>query len=86
MKLAKRVRAAALMDTSVGAHGRKERAEETSAEQAGHALRAHPWQDSSTLSLASHGLLVQLIWRYDLDAPAETISPRWGYRISTTNS
>ena len=76
VRLAKRARAATLADTSVGSHGRKERAEETCAEQAGHVWRAHPWQDSSTLSLASHEMLVQLIWRYDLDAPAGLQPPR----------
>ncbi len=33
-----------VMDTSLGAHGRKERADETCVQQAGHVLRAHPWQ------------------------------------------
>ena len=68
-KLAKEVRARLLADTSMGAHTRRERAEETSVQQAGHLLRAHPWQDADTLSLASHEMLLSIIWRYDLDAP-----------------
>ena len=68
-KLAKEVRATLLADTSMGAHTRRERAEETSVQQAGHLLRAHPWQDADTLSLASHEMLLSIVWRYDLDAP-----------------
>ena len=67
--LAKRVRAQLVGDTSMGARERRERAEETCAKQAGEALQAHPWQDSDTLSLASHEMLVSMVWRYCLDAP-----------------
>eukprot|EP01044_Picomonas_judraskeda_P014107 COSAG03_NODE_2207_length_3012_cov_7.757981_1_plen_304_part_00 len=67
--LAKRVRAQLVGDTSMGARERRERAEETCAKQAGEALQAHPWQDSDTLSLASHEMLVSVVWRYCLDAP-----------------
>ena len=61
VELAKRVRAEIIVDTSLGAHGRKERADETCVEQDGHALRAHPWQDSSTLSLSSHEMLLHMV-------------------------
>eukprot|EP01043_Picozoa_sp_COSAG02_P043933 COSAG02_NODE_3870_length_6117_cov_7.546195_1_plen_149_part_00 len=75
-KVAKSARAATVADTSLGAHTRRTRAEETSVQQGGHMLLAHPWQDSGTLSLASHEVLASLVWRYDLDVPAGLQPPQ----------
>ena len=55
---------------------RRERAEETCNSASGYAFKAHPWQSSQTLSLASHEMLLMLCWRYCLDTPGGLQPPR----------
>ena len=60
----------------MGAAERRERAEETCNSASGYAFKAHPWQSSQTLSLASHEMLLMLCWRYCLDTPGGLKPPR----------
>eukprot|EP01044_Picomonas_judraskeda_P001054 COSAG03_NODE_56_length_15957_cov_538.173225_3_plen_414_part_00 len=69
-RIAKGSRARIRMDQSTGAARRSVRAAETTVQQAGYAISAHPWQSSQTLSLASHEVLVATCWRYCLDVTA----------------
>ena len=60
----------------MGEAQRRERAEETCNSASGYAFKAHPWQSSQTLSLASHEMLLMLCWRYCLDTPGGLQPPR----------
>ena len=60
----------------MGAAERRERAEETCNSASGYAFKAHPWQSSQTLSLASLEMLLMLCRRYCLDTPGGLQPPR----------
>ena len=61
-------------DSSMGAAERRERAEETCNSASGYAFKAHPWQSSQTLSLASHAMHLMLCSRYCLGGKYEYIT------------